>query len=248
VENKLVLLIGDSCVDEYYYGTCNRISPEAPVPVLKIIRTETKNGMSENVAANLKSFGYKVHHVTSTVKSVKRRYIDEKSKQHILRVDEDHVSQPFNPDQMVYDYDSVSAIVISDYEKGLLTYEAIEWLRQNYTGPIFIDTKKTDLARFEGCIVKINSLENERIISPCTDLIVTLGDRGASYQGTIYPAEDTEVVDVCGAGDMFLAALTAKYINNQDLVSAIKFANRASAIAVRHQGVYRLTKTDIKSL
>ena len=36
-----VLLIGDSCTDEYVYGTCDRLNPEAPVPILNFNRKET---------------------------------------------------------------------------------------------------------------------------------------------------------------------------------------------------------------
>ena len=36
-----VLLIGDSCIDKYHYGTCDRISPEAPVPILNFKETTT---------------------------------------------------------------------------------------------------------------------------------------------------------------------------------------------------------------
>ena len=38
-----VLLIGDSCVDRYVYGDAKRLSPEAPVPVLDYIRTDSKD-------------------------------------------------------------------------------------------------------------------------------------------------------------------------------------------------------------
>ena len=34
-----VLLIGESCIDEYHYGECRRLSPEAPVPVLDYTKT-----------------------------------------------------------------------------------------------------------------------------------------------------------------------------------------------------------------
>ena len=52
-----ILLIGDSCEDIYHFGTCQRISPEAPVPILKKAYEEIRPGMSANVAANLESFG-----------------------------------------------------------------------------------------------------------------------------------------------------------------------------------------------
>ena len=49
-----VLLIGDSCTDQYVYGEVKRLNPEAPVPVLDYKRTEIRQGMSWNVYNNLK--------------------------------------------------------------------------------------------------------------------------------------------------------------------------------------------------
>ena len=88
-----ILLIGDSCVDEYVYGTCERLNPEAPVPILKFGRKETKNGMAWNVRNNLSAFGMEVYMLTNKERIVKTRYIDEKYNQQILRVDvEDKIS------------------------------------------------------------------------------------------------------------------------------------------------------------
>ena len=60
-----VLLIGDSCTDEYVYGTCDRLNPEAPVPILNFNRKETTDGMAMNVRKNLMSFGMKVYVLTN---------------------------------------------------------------------------------------------------------------------------------------------------------------------------------------
>jgi hypothetical protein len=90
--------------------------------------------------------------------SIKTRLIDLKSKQHIVRIDNDVMSDPLIFDTSIpkiYD-----AIVISDYNKGTISYELVEKIIADFAGPVFIDTKKTDLKRFEGAIVKINSLEN----------------------------------------------------------------------------------------
>lgn len=51
------LVIGDAMLDQYIYGTVDRISPEAPVPVLSHQRTEIKAGGSANVALNLEAWG-----------------------------------------------------------------------------------------------------------------------------------------------------------------------------------------------
>lgn len=48
-----VLLIGDSCIDEYKIGTVDRLSPEAPVPVIKVVNEYELPGMSSNVKQNL---------------------------------------------------------------------------------------------------------------------------------------------------------------------------------------------------
>ena len=37
-----VLLIGDTCIDEYIYGICERLNPEAPVPILSTIKLKEK--------------------------------------------------------------------------------------------------------------------------------------------------------------------------------------------------------------
>ena len=128
--------------------------------------------------------------------------------------------------------------MISDYDKGTVDYGLLQHLRDHFSGAIFVDTKKTDLARIEGCIVKINRSERERVQSLCTDLVVTLGAEGAWYQDQHFAAKAIEIVDMCGAGDTFLAALCYRYLGCQDMPQAIGFALRASAVTVQHPGVY----------
>lgn len=55
-----VLVIGDVMLDTYWYGYTNRISPEAPVPVVEISHTEHRPGGAANVALNLRALGAKV--------------------------------------------------------------------------------------------------------------------------------------------------------------------------------------------
>ena len=83
-----VVLIGDSCEDVYHYGTCERLSPEAPVPVLKQTQVTRLKGMSWNVRLNLEAFGVSVRHFTNDKKIIKHRFIDTQYNQHLLRWDE----------------------------------------------------------------------------------------------------------------------------------------------------------------
>ena len=52
-----VLVIGDFMIDHYIIGTSNRVSPEAPVPVLQPVKNTKNGGMANNVYNNLLSLG-----------------------------------------------------------------------------------------------------------------------------------------------------------------------------------------------
>jgi D-beta-D-heptose 7-phosphate kinase/D-beta-D-heptose 1-phosphate adenosyltransferase len=239
-----ILLIGDDCTDVYQYGVVDRISPEAPVPIFKLSYEERKPGMAHNVMKNLEALGCNVTYLATKATNIKTRLIDIRSKQQIVRIDNDVRSDPISFETVIppgYD-----AIVISDYDKGSVTYELVEELRKEFKGPIFVDTKKIDLARFEGCIVKINQSEYEKAVSFSSDMIITQGAQGALYQGDLMLGVKVDVVDVCGAGDTFLSALVYKTLESGNLRDAISFANRASAVTVQHIGVYAPTLEEIK--
>ncbi len=55
--NLNVLIIGDVMIDSYYYGDVNRISPEAPVPIVSVNQKDNRLGGAANVALNIKSLG-----------------------------------------------------------------------------------------------------------------------------------------------------------------------------------------------
>lgn len=243
-EKYKVLLIGDSCEDIYIYGIVNRISPEAPVPILKTTSIEKKRGMAGNVHENLIAFGFDVQFFTNTEPITKTRFIDDNFHHHLLRVDCE-TNLPAFDEQLDTYYD---AIVISDYDKGYVTYDLIEELLETYDCPVFIDTKKKDLKHFDHqkCFIKINRLEKGLLESCGDNIIVTLGPEGALYKNKIYTTEKVDVFDVCGAGDTFLAALVYGYFKLGSIETAINYANKAASITVQHSGVYTLTKEEIE--
>jgi len=240
-----VLLIGDSCEDEYIYGKCERLSPEAPVPVMKFSRTEVKSGMAGNVCLNLQSFDMHITFLTNPEKIIKTRMIDEKSNQQLLRVDVEDIVKPL---LLPVSTDSFDAVVISDYNKGYITSQKLFEIVSNCEVPIFIDSKKTLLPNKENCYIKINDLEYSKLNEDCRidNLIVTKGGEGCLYNNTLYPAEKVKVYDVAGAGDTFLAALVYGYLCYESIERAILLANKAAAIAVQNQGTYVLTEEDVK--
>ena len=239
-----VLLIGDSCTDEYVYGSCERLNPEAPVPILKFNRKETKKGMAWNVRENIESFGIEVYMITNQETITKTRYIDEKYNQQILRVDNEPDLKPMEYDLPDEHFD---ALVISDYDKGFLSNEKVFELVEWFDGPVFIDSKKTKLPK-ESCFVKINDLEFSKLDNPTDNLIITRGSKGAEYRGELYPGEKVDIFDAVGAGDTFLSALVYFYLKYGKIEEAIPYANKAAAIAVSNFGTYILTKEDVNEI
>jgi D-beta-D-heptose 7-phosphate kinase/D-beta-D-heptose 1-phosphate adenosyltransferase len=256
---KKVLVIGDGCKDVFQYGKCDRLSPEAPVPVFKPTKTTSNGGMAVNVYNNLKALDIDCDIITYSG-TTKTRYVDEVSNQMLLRIDENDIIKPLNIED-VYNikFSNYSAIVISDYNKGLLSEEAINFISRQHK-LVFVDTKKK-IGRWALDVkyLKINEKEFKQnlnfLIGEITnDIVVTLGKTGAvlfhNNDGVVeekfFPIENEHNIrDLSGAGDTFLAGLVADYLNNSDISSAIKFANRCASWVVTQKGVVSVDKTKI---
>ena len=230
-----ILVIGDGCIDEYRYGEIRRVNPESTAPLLNFEDGEEKMGMAFNVAQNLKAFGADVTLCVSEELSRKIRYIDRRTGEHLLRVDQDLEAQSFDFSVPLEDFD---AIVISDYNKGFVLAETIKELRYQFKGAIYMDTKKKNLANFPDVYIKINErelFESTSLPEP-EHLIVTYGSKGCGYRDKVYPAKPIEVVDVCGAGDVFLAAMVVKHLETGDMGIALPFANEKAALSCQSLG------------
>lgn len=258
---KPILVIGDICIDEYRYGLCRRICPEAPVPVFEPIQIHKSYGMSYNVYANIESLGGNVirKHIVHNEIPTKIRFVDQVSNQLLLRVDEnDKVDRTKDLDKI--DFTEYSAVVISDYNKGYLLEEDIRHIGDKH--PLtFLDTKKKiDLWASNIKFIKINEKEYNENVNGLEyyqgNLIVTLGDKGAKVRTWNhldgFEWEHMElhqhhpVRDLSGAGDTFLAGLVVHYINHHSTLNAIKFANAAASYAVSQKGVVSVKLEDIE--
>ena len=246
-----VLIIGDSCKDIFVYGYINRLTPEAPVPVFNPNRELSDVWMAKNVANNVEALGCTIYTITNPNSIKKVRYVDEKSKQLVLRVDEhdycDRVAVELpkgNKCRIGLGGEvEVGAIIISDYCKGFLHEDDIEYIAKNNIN-VFVDTKKK-LGNWINDVdyLKINSSEYESNKKFFKDndimdkTIVTKGNEGCLFQGKIYPTEDVLVKDISGAGDTFIAGLVVKYLKTNDIEKAIDFAQECTKIVVQKHGV-----------
>ena len=255
-----VLVIGDSCTDEFVYGSIFRMSPEAPVPVFQPIKKTSNGGMSKNVYNNLIALGVSSNLITNTEKIVKRRYVDDAHNQMVLRVDTNDVCEEIDEITRMhicnnqYQDKTYDAIVISDYCKGFLSKTDIELLCKTNKN-VFVDTKK-DLGDwiFNADFIKINDLEHRKnleFISTNSDklkdkLIVTRGKHGCEFNNKVFGAEEVVVRDVSGAGDTFLAALVVEYVRTNDILKAINFAQVCATVAVQKHGVSVVAQEEIE--
>ena len=239
-----VLVVGESCIDNFTYGEANRLTPEAPVPVFNSSENVIVEGMAMNVRNNIKSLGAEVSiHTNSNWRLVeKTRFIDHRTNHMFLRVDKNDDKISHTTDLKKIDFGKYDGVVISDYNKGFLSEDDIRYISENHE-LVFLDTKKIlgdycDKVRF----IKINNSEymgSERFTDKSIrdKLIVTLGSKGCMYKGEVFPVIKTEVKDVAGAGDTFMAGFTVKYLQTRDIIESIKFANECATIVVQKRGV-----------
>ena len=250
---KPILLLGDSCIDKFVYCKCERLCPEAPVPLLDIIKTTTNKGMAGNVFKNLLALGCEVEFHTNInyKKVVKTRYVDQKTNHMFNRIDTKAKSNStFNDIVPDINFDNYSAVVISDYNKGFITEEDIKYISQQH--PItFLDTKK-HLGKWaeEVKFIKINRAEYELSRDTLTrklknNIITTLGSGGAIYKDTQYDVEDVEVKDLSGAGDTFLAGLVCTFLSTYDIEQSIQVANDCATNVVQRKGVTVINKQNL---
>lgn len=157
-----------------------------------------------------------------------------------VRVDSSENISAIDPSSISFDYET---IIISDYDKGFLSEEIIEYICANHS-QVFLDTKKIlgDWAK-QAKFIKINNYEYERskffINRFINDKVIkTVGGEGCVYKGKKYPVKKkVEVLDVSGAGDTFMAALAVNYTDTYNIESAINFANECASEVVQHKGV-----------
>lgn len=245
---KKILIIGESAYDVFVYCDANRLAPDLPIPVLTVVEEKRNPAMAGNLKRNIESIMDNCDILTNKgwEKMTKTRYVHKNSNHTFLRVDTGDKVQRIDLSKILLK--KYSMIAISDYNKGFLTEEDIEYICENHKN-VFIDTKKV-LGHFvRGAkFIKINNHEYDRSKHYISNeiknkIIVTKGELGATFRGKLYTVKKVEVKDVSGAGDSFFAALLVKYFKTNNINMAIKFANALASEVVKHRGV-----TVIKSI
>ena len=239
-----VLVIGETCVDKFVYCKSTRLSPEAPVPVINPLHFTTNEGMAGNTLANVKAMFPEaiIAGIHQNQNITKTRYVEEKSNHMFFRLDEgDNFDDKFKwgifTDTSIAQADIV---IVSDYDKGFLSDLDLKEIAKKSSLSILDSKRKlTNDIINDFNFVKLNESEHKNNPTLNTDnIIVTLGKRGALYNGRVYESPNPQdTIDVSGAGDTFTAAFIVKFYQLQEEDAAIKFANRKASEVVSQRGV-----------
>lgn len=147
-----VLIVGDVMLDRYWYGPTGRISPEAPVPVVKVENSEERAGGAANVAMNVASLGGKAHIIGLTGEDEPAQVLKEQLSsvnvhcdfvalpdyptitklrvlsrgQQLIRLDFEDKFENTDPNLVLSRMDAilpeVKSVILSDYAKGALEH------------------------------------------------------------------------------------------------------------------------------
>jgi len=300
-KNKRILVLGDLMIDKYIWGDVSRISPEAPIPVVVAKHDTSCLGGAGNVGHNLRSLGaFPI--LTGVVgndkegdwirktaadnrgifvsktrpTTVKTRIIAHH--QHVVRVDMEE-KNPISPQltdkvHRFIQQEKFDALIISDYNKGLVTDSLIQKVlsfAQQEKIPVCVDPKVEHFFSFSPVtLITPNHLETERMVHHAclTDqdvekagktilskistryLILKRGEQGLSVfereKKTLHvPTLAKEVYDVTGAGDTVIAVSSLALLAGASIQEAALLANIAAGIVVGKLGTATLTSDEL---
>lgn len=301
------LVMGDLMLDEYLWGRAERISPEAPVQVVDVLREELRLGGAGNVVNNLVALGARVavcsvvgeddngrvllesfssrDVATEAVFRDPARRTSRKTRvvaanQQIVRIDRES-RDPLSPtmEERVCDWISrhageFSAILLSDYNKGVLTQRVIETAITSGSRagvPVLVDPKGTDFACYHGATILTPNRKEAEAASGVAirdtatlaqaaevimetagleQLLITRSEEGMSLfsrngEAVHIPTVAREVFDVSGAGDTVLSALAVGIASGLAMAEAARLANIAAGIAVGKLGTSTVSPAEI---
>lgn len=302
-EKVTIAVVGDMMLDDYIIGSVDRISPEAPVPVVKVIKERFVLGGAANVINNLSTLGANIisygvigndssgDRLIDTFKEkkidssgiirandrptiVKRRVIG--GHQQLLRIDwEDNSNIQEKYEDLIIEnikenIKNIDAIILSDYDKGVLTKkvatEIIKMANENNV-IVTVDPKPKNAMNYYGATSMtpnrkeaIECLGNSKNIDiyqighdlkeklNLRNLLITRSEEGMSlFEDTVIdiPTYAKEVYDVTGAGDTVISIFTLAAATGVSWHEAAKIANTAAGIVVGRIGTSTVSKEEI---
>ena len=285
IEDIRILVVGDIMIDKYVVGDVKRISPEAPVPVVKVTEEYDTLGGCGNVVRNIAETGAQVdcaasiaddnegwkiaQHLgqigagsllvkQSKITIVKERIIADQRKIQMIRIDRETTDEVIEALPLIEEIKSrnkkYDIIVVSDYAKGVITSELMEYLYK-FNVPVIVDPKpQNDYLYNRPFMITPNREEwrqiqlKDRIRSEFVLVTegkdgMTLYDYRSSPIGTFkIEAEPVEVYNVSGCGDVSVAIVSTCLAIGINHLRAAKIANRCAGYTASLPGTSIIPK------
>ncbi len=285
-----ILVVGDLILDKYLWGDVERISPEAPVPVVDVKKETVNLGGACNVAWNIAALKGNVYIAGVVGKDENGRILEfllkekninpilikdssrpttEKTRilavsQQLMRIDRED-RRKISKDILEELIDSidgiienVDAVIVSDYGKGVITKELMDYLRE-VGKPIFVDPKPSNVELYHKVTImtpnkkeayELAKLDRDNSIErvgkflmeklQMEQLLITLGAEGMALfvEDNIIkiPAKAKKVYDVTGAGDTVISVLALAKAAGGTWEESASLANYAAGYVVGEIG------------
>lgn len=289
---KKVVVIGDVMLDQDIYGHVSRVSPEEEsAPVLKVDNDVFVLGGAANVASNISSlkgtvsvFGFVGNDQAGRImknlfeekgityylenNSITTLKIRPKGRtRQIMRIDyEDCSKKIFNPalkEKMQKEIISSDIILISDYAKGAITKDLMNFLKE-YSSKIIVNPKPENKYLYKNVFLIIPNKKEALEMSNKKDflsagrylkknlnsnVLITLAEKGMilfSDKELEIPTQAKEVYDVTGAGDTVASTIALSLASGSSLEEAAILANHAAGIAVSKYGTYNVKLNELE--
>ncbi|MBU4367254.1 D-glycero-beta-D-manno-heptose-7-phosphate kinase [Patescibacteria group bacterium] len=298
---KKIGVVGDLMLDHFMWGDVERISPEAPIPVVLVEKESFSPGGAGNTAANIAALkgetfivglvgcdqagdflfrefqkrGIKTSGVIrDSLKPTTQKIRVVARGQQMVRIDkEDNGCINAKIERKIINFINLNikqwqALVISDYDKGLLNKELVQKimkLAKKHKIPTIGDARPKNAIFFKNItlltpnhkeaveIAGANNLrEAGKIIQKklnC-DILITQGAEGMTLfeKNRIqhFSTKAREVFDVAGAGDTVVATLALALATGSSLKEAAIISNHAAGIVVGKLGVATINQKELK--
>ena len=304
---KRIIVLGDVMLDQFIWGKVQRISPEAPVPVVDVSSETFMLGGAANVAANVRALDGEPlligiigkDSAASQVLTLLRKYRIESTglladnrpttlktrimahNQQIVRADRE--SRAPVPAELTASFAAAfvkwlpgtSAVVVSDYDKGLIKRELLSLVlpEAKRAGiPVFLDPKVQHADYYRPItLITPNHRETELLTGmsiddqaqleeagrrllqkfECPYALITRGEQGMSLfskgKSRHFPTFAREVFDVTGAGDTVIATLSLATAAGAGMEEASVLANHAAGLVVGKLGIATISRQELLS-
>lgn len=246
--NIKVLLIGDLMVDTYTYCVSNRISPEAPVPIVSPKEIVTFPGGAGNVAMNLSKLGAQVtcvgcvgsdhlgidlikylednnintEHIYFTAINTtnKNRYFS--NGEQLMRMDLEEVNDNWQPSNLSDFDNNYDVIIFSDYNKGVLNNR---WFTNLKAKNIFVDPKKDDFSFYSNADIitpNLNELQraSNTIVKTQKDIIDICNKMIKEFNFKFIVSKRSDKGMIIVGKDNFVKIIDAYEVPNPDVTGA----------------------------